>query len=522
MRSIIRRRRAAAAVATIAAVGLLAAGCSTAPAEVTVEGGIEAVLNADPATFDPVHTRGVNDYTLARVLYDTVLRKADDGEIVAGLASGWDAVSAAEYRLTIGEGATCSDGTPIDAEVVAGSLSYLADPETGSTWKPLVFGSGDVDITTEGEEVVISLSTPFAMVLDTLTLPQAGIICPAGLADVEALGAGSIEGAFSGPYVIDEITPGLGYALKFREDYDAWPTHTRELPGSAPAEIFFSVSTDVPSIVNQLISGDLNLALLAAGESVDRVRADGSLSVVDSSDVSLYLVFNQREGRFFADQANRTALAQAVDQAAFDVAYSGSRNNLISSVASPELSCVLVDESLIVPQDAAAASAVLSGQSFKFLSYTAIAAPATDYLFSAMNATGANVTLENPDLTTWSQTINNPTADWDVAIFGDRNTARLVSASLDRFMGPSLEDGGRNVGAVDNPEGAAAIAEGLQSTDVEHRCGLFLDAQRSMMERVDIVPLVAAVQSTVTSSGVAIQAYGGSIDHSTLRITGGE
>src|SRR5690606_25109581 len=104
------------------------------------------------------------------------------------------------------------------------------------------------------------------------------------------------------------------------------------------------------------------------------------------------------------------------------------------------------------------------------------------------------------------------------AIMGDRNTARAVSASLDRFMGPALEDGGRNMGGVDNTVGAEAFAEAMTTTDAAARCDLFETAQTSMLERVDLVPLVAAVQSTVTSGNVTVKAFGGSIDHSTLRI----
>lgn len=511
-RSTTRRLLAGGALAATAA---LLAGCSTGPAAVTVEGGLEGILSADPSTFDPAHARAVNDYTLNRLLFDTVLRKGPDG-LAAGLATDWTAESATSYRLTIGAGATCADGTEITADVVADSLTYLASPETKSTWKPLIFGGGDVTITADESDVIIELSTPFATVLDNLALPQSGIICPAGLKDLEGLAAGTVEGAYSGPYVVAKAETGIGYEVAFREDYDAWPTFSRELEGTAPESIYFSVSTDVNTITNQLLAGDINLALLAAGDHLDRL--DDSLNITESYDVSVYLVFNERKGRFFADEDNRRAIAQAIDPVAFDAAFSGGRNLPIASVASPDLPCVINDRDLLVEQDADAAAATLAGTTFKFLSYTAIAAPATDYVFSALGNTGANVVIENPDIATWSATVNNPEADWDVAIFGDRNTARAVSASLDRFMGPSLEEGGRNVGAVANKVGADAFAEAMSTTDDAARCGLFETAQTSMLERVDLVPLVAAVQSTVTSGNVTVKAFGGSIDHSTLRI----
>lgn len=513
-------RQLTSAVASFAAIGALAACTNGSQGQVEVGGTIESVLSADPSTFDPAMARAVNDYTLHRLLYDTLLRKGPDGEVVSGLASDWEAESATRATFTLRDDASCSDGTPVDAEVVADSLRYLADPSTGSTWKPLVFGPGDVTISTEGDSTLaIELSEPFAPLLDTLTLPQTGVVCPAGVSDPEALAAGGVEGAYSGPYALTEATPGIGYSLDFREGYEAWPGFAGELEGTAPASLYFGVSADASSIVNQMLSGDLHLSLLAASDNIDRINADESLDVVESSDVSVYLVFNQRPGRFFADQANRVAVAQAVDPDAFDEAFSGGRNRVITSVASQDLACVIDGRELMPEHNPSTAAEQLDGASFKFLSYTAINRPATDYVYSVLSEAGADVTLENPDIATWSATVNNPEGDWDVAVFGDRNTARLVSASLDRFMGPAIEDGARNFGAIENDEGYAALTAGLASTDEESRCDNFETAQRTMLERTDLVPLVAAVQYTVTAENVTVQAYGGSIDHGTLRIT---
>lgn len=518
------RRSALVATGAVLSVTALLAGCaaSDTPTEVATGRTIEAVLSADPSTFNPVLAAAVNDYTVDRLLYDSLLRKGDDGVLVGGLASEWTANSASDYTFTIRDGATCSDGTVIDATVVADSLNYLANPETKSVWKTLIFGGGEVTATadTEANTVNVTMSVPFATVESGLSLPQSGIVCPAGLADPEGLAAGSVAGAFSGPYALEESNPGVGYQLALREDYAAWPEFAAKLEGAAPAGIYFSLATDESTTVNQLLSGDLDLALLSASDNLDRVAADDSLNVVTSSDVSVYLVFNERAGRPFAEEKNRVAVAQAIDAAAFDTAFSGGRNVQISSVASPELECVVSDPKRLQKLDPKAAAATLAGLDFTFLSYTAIASAATDYVYSSLASTGANVTLENPDIATWSATINNPTSDWDVAIYGDRNTARLVSASLGRFMGPALEDGGRNTGAVNNPEGAAALAEGLKTTDAAARCELFDTAQKTMLKRVDLVPLVGAIQSTVSSKTVTVQAYGGSIDYATVRVSG--
>ena len=199
---------------------------------------------------------------------------------------------------------------------------------------------------------------------------------------------------------------------------------------------------------------------------------------------------------------------------AISVDWDGATRTPVAEVTTQVRDQFRHDEIYTVPASKVVVSAPVTGTT-EMLDYQA-----STFSISGKHGkiSGANVVIENPDIATWSATINNPEADWDVAIMGDRNTARAVSASLDRFMGPALEDGGRNVGGVDNTVGAEAFAEAMTTTDAAARCALFETAQTSMLERVDLVPLVAAVQSTATSGNVTVKAFGGSIDHSTLRI----
>src|SRR5699024_2701956 len=148
-----------------------------------------------------------------------------DGSLVGGLASNWDQQSARDYTITVRDDATCADGTPITASIVAESLGRLADPDVASAWKNLVFGPGDPEISADDDAgtVQVKLASDYTTFLRALAIPQAGIVCPAGVNDTEGLTAGSVEGAFSGPYVLTEADDAKGYELTLREDYEAWP-----------------------------------------------------------------------------------------------------------------------------------------------------------------------------------------------------------------------------------------------------------------------------------------------------------
>ena len=151
-------RRTVTALAGAAVLAL--AACSGGPAGAEEDGTVSAVLISDPSSFDPALAQGQQTFQIVGLLYDTLLCRDGTSGLVGGLASQWSAESASEYVFTIRDGATCSDGTPITASVVAESLRYLASPETGSTWKNLVFGQGDATITPDdaAKTVRVSLS----------------------------------------------------------------------------------------------------------------------------------------------------------------------------------------------------------------------------------------------------------------------------------------------------------------------------------------------------------------------------
>lgn len=185
---------------SILAMALVAglAGCGVA------EGATDTInmsLNTDPATFDPALAKGGDDFTVARLLFDTLVRKDAGNTLVGGIASKWQAEDAAHYTFTIRGGLTCSDGTPITPSVVAASLTRFAAKETGSSGRTLALGSGTATFTADDKTSTVkaALSVPWSDFVTGLTLPQAGIVCPAGLRDLKGLAAGKAAGRSPAP-----------------------------------------------------------------------------------------------------------------------------------------------------------------------------------------------------------------------------------------------------------------------------------------------------------------------------------
>lgn len=510
---------------TLAALAVLASAtaCGTATAGPAETGTLRTVLNADPSSFDPAMAQGQQTFQAASLLYDTLLRRDDGGTLVGGLASDWRAESASAYTFTIRDGATCADGTPITASVVAGSLAHLADPETGSTWRNLVFGQGKATITADDRAatVRITLSAPFTTLPQGLAIPQSGIVCPAGLEDLDALAAGSVPGAFSGPYTVADAQQGLSYTFDLRDDYDAWPDFAEPLTGTPPERIEIGITTDQSTMANQILAGDLDLGQFADPDAVQRFTAQPDLHQYQVINATAYVVFNQRPGRVFADRPDlRQGVAKAIDQNAFNAIFSRGTGDVLRSVVPSSFACANTDPSLLERHDPEAAEEELAGARITMIGNTANRqfSGGADYIYQVLSDAGADVTMNKVDNATFWSTIAEGGANWDLVFLGDLNSVGSIHASLDRVIGTAVEDGGRNYSASANPEGEAALAEGLAAADERARCEAFDRAQRSLFERDDVVPLAGSPLTYVTGPDVTVSVFDDYVDLATLRV----
>lgn len=479
---------------------------------------VHARLVTDPSGFDPAIARAADDYYVGRLLYDTLLRRGDDGRLVPGLASSWTAESASDYVFQIRDDATCADGTQITSTVVADSLRRLADPETGSPVRTMIFGSEEVpEITADDEDgtVSISLEVPWSDFPAGTTAPHAGIVCPAGLEDPESLLAGDVEGAFSGPYILTESNPGVGYTFTLREDYVAWPEFEPRLEGVPATEINLQPATDQTTIANKLLAGEYDSANLIDSNAVRLEEADGfSTHTIASS--TLYLILNQRDGSAAADPDFRKAIAQAIDNHAFTQAVTDGRGTPLTSIDAQAVPCVVDEASSALPKyDLEAAADVLDGTTIRLVGTTSLD-KANEYVAEALRQTGAKVELESLDGATWATRTASGNS-WDLTVQGSVNLIGTLPNALLRVMGPLTEDGGRNSAGANNPEGYESLQRAMEATDPAEQCQELQNAQASLLERVDIVPLSTLPATVVTKDGLTVRTFGDYLDPTTFR-----
>lgn len=473
-----------------------------------------------PAGFDPAKGASLPDFLLARMSFDTLVRK-DTGGTVGGLATKWTATPTSA-TFTLRTDAACSDGTKVTPEVVKASLEHLAAPATAASSAVSVFGPGNVPKVTADDaanSVTVTVGRPWDLI-GGLTIATSGIVCPAGLADLKGLQAGTVKGAGSGPYTLTAQQSGATYTYALREDYTAWPQRSPKPAGEVPKTVQYVVSPDPTATANLVKNGQLDIAKINA-ESMPRIEGDGSAKAAVFRFSDFYLVFNERPGSPFTDPAVRKAVAQAIDRAAFEKVASKGTGEVLSYLAAKNTPCWDSDGSFVIPTDAAAAKKVLAGKRIRLLGPQVVGTNGAGnvYLQEVLRAAGAQVELANTDVGTWISKVFGAQDSWDVTVFADLNFLGSLAGPLPFFVGPPVEAGGGNLGAVQNPAADAAFAQGLAATDEQGRCAGLRAAQQAIVKAADAVPLVNDPFIYAVRPGFDVAMLGGALDDPTFRIT---
>ncbi|NRQ37027.1 ABC transporter substrate-binding protein [Nonomuraea sp. NN258] len=511
--------------AACALTALLAAACTTggaAPGSTGAAAGQNGTLRyaiiADANGFDPAKGSAVSDYTFARLLYASLVARDDGGKIVPRLAETWQ-VTPTSATFTLRKGLTCSDGKPLTAAGVAASLKRYADPVNGAQGRGLVFGPGNtVDITSDDAAgtVSVKLGTPWSDLLLGMSLPGTGIVCGPGLADLQGLNRGSVQGAGTGPYVVEKAQRGAAYTLKLRDGFTAWPGYAKLPAGDPPRTLQISVINNESTIANQLTTGALDYA---AFTGPDGARfTGGGHTTITAPILRMFVVFNQRAGRPGADEKIRAAVAQALDATAFNKVYGG-KGEVMKSYTDSTSPCVNTDDALVAKADPAAAKKALSGVELKLTGTNAVGGGAGNaYVQEALRAAGAEVTLRNVDNATWATEVLGNNGDWDITVMAHLNFSSSLTSGAVLLTGPTPPKG-TNFGGAENPEFAKGMGAALATVDDTAKCAAWTEAQRALLTRHDVVPLATVPVTYVFTPRVKGVTPLGFLDPTSIRIT---
>lgn len=231
-------------------------------------------LAGEPSSLDPHMQWNPDSYYVYRNVFDNLVTRNNDGEIVPQVASAWQQISDTEMTFTIQEGITFHDGSDLTAEDVVYSVKRITDPDFGSP--QLGQFNQIIDAKADGNIVTLTTDGPYPALLAQLVKLS---IVPQAI--VEEMGAEAFNNApvGSGPYKFSEWNRGVAVTLLRNDDYwgDAGPFESaifRAVPDAATrvadlqagtADLVVSIDADAGA---QLASNDAVKLLSAPTERV--------------------------------------------------------------------------------------------------------------------------------------------------------------------------------------------------------------------------------------------------------------
>ena len=282
-------------------------------------------------------------------VFDQYILQQPDLKPAPGILTewGWND-DKTQVWMTVRDGVTWHDGSPLTADDVAWSLARVANPETGS---PIQFVWGTLtNHRVEGNKVIADVAQ-FDPTIFKWMYFLTGYILPK--AYYESVGAEGFEAApiGSGPYMVEKFERDAYVRLKANENY--W--------GGAPEfkTVTIKFVTDAAARVAEVESGNSHVTLEVPYEEYDRLKATLTGTAAPISDIGMIFL---NDIDVMLDPNVRKAAAHAIDkQAIIDRLLSG-YGVKIDTLQTPEYAAY--DASITVAYDEAKAVELLAASGF--------------------------------------------------------------------------------------------------------------------------------------------------------------
>ncbi|GIK82658.1 MAG: peptide ABC transporter [Alphaproteobacteria bacterium] len=306
-------RRLGAVGVTSAMAGTLLVPMLQAQAQEVKTGGtfIEG-YDRDFNPLDPIRSPWA-DPGLNAVYEPLVVRDPGNGTIMPFLALSFSASDTA-WRFEIPENRRFQSGTPLDAEAVRKAVKLMTTPKEGQNAS---FYAAVSDVTTEGSDLVISLSTPKQGLGEVLATEYAYIANIDRRAEVGPGTFGAQEADGTGPFVLKQYTTGSKVRVERWAEYPGQGAPFFENKGPARLDAVEWVPILEPAQrAAEIETGSVHAVKNPAAPDVARLKANADLVVLEFPETSNFFLLPsvKRKDIGFDDARVRRALGHAIDR----------------------------------------------------------------------------------------------------------------------------------------------------------------------------------------------------------------
>ncbi|QYN36206.1 ABC transporter substrate-binding protein [Pseudonocardia sp. DSM 110487] len=292
-----------APTASSAAPGYAATVDEALPAGGTLD--VELPIDIGVATgLDPQLADVASAWQLMSLVYETLVTIGPDFSVQPGLAERWETPTPTSYVFHLREGVSFSNGRPMTADDVVGSIQrLLASP---SVWRGQL---GPISSVTAPDDrtVQVELSatyTPFLAALANV---------PAAVLPMKEIDEGSVDIARTmlgtGPFTVQDHRQDVSWRFARNQGY--WAPGTPHLEA-----VNVTIATEDAARVASLQSGRASLATLGNVDSATMLAGARGVEVLGQATTDFYyLMLNtQKPGSKLADPRVRTAINMAMNR----------------------------------------------------------------------------------------------------------------------------------------------------------------------------------------------------------------
>lgn len=484
-----------AALAAIAATGVVLAGCSAspaAPAEDVETLYIEAIQE-DPMNMNAQLTSTPSTQRFSYAMFDTLVGISAEYEVFPMLAKEYElSADGLTLTLTLEEDVTWHDGEPFTSDDVVFNFEEIMPL---STYGPLITSRIVSVEAPDDSTVVIELRETFGPLLETLALQfmipkhiYEGTDYVTNPANMAPIG--------TGPMVFEAFNSGQDVVLVKNEDY--WRGDVRV------SKAIYPVMSDPNTRTLSLLNGEIDQAEIPAS-SQSQIAGNPDLVHLTKGYFPQSVIFEMNTlNPYLADRDVRAAIFSAIDREAITEKALSGHGVAAEGFIPPQMGWA-VDEDVKfsedfpfdpdqVNEDLDAAGFPVGADGFrftlnlKFVSALADTVAAAEQMKSMLADVGVNVNLEGVTSAIFTEQVYTQST-FDLAIL--RTTAGSdPSLGIARWYecNPN-KTAARNPSGICDPQIDKATAAALSAADRDGRAEAFSDMQQRARDLMFFAPI---------------------------------
>ncbi|WP_022871469.1 ABC transporter substrate-binding protein [Yaniella halotolerans] len=531
-------------LATAVIGGLALAGCGntdSADGEATGEPQSGGTLtyasgDAEPDCLDPHYGGNYPQGLIATQYLETLFTKDEDGETIPWLADTSEVSDdGLTHTISVTDGITFHDGTPLTSEAIKANIEHLQDPETASSTGFLAVEKVEEIEIVDELTADLHLSAPDNALEESLSMHWTAIQSPEALdRDVQENCADPVG---TGPFMVDSWEREQQINLVRNDDYVLPVESDRENAQAYLEGITWRMIPEAATRYAALQSGEVDVIDNAQPDTIQSAE-DANIGHLDAPrpGASNRLELNSSQAPF-DDAAVREAFMRSVDVDGgiealyFDTAPRS--HSLLSSVEPLGYS----DDSLF-SQDVEQANELLDeagwterddddvrmkdGERLEIVMpvSTNQSVPAEQSLFEQFQAQASEVGFDMQinllDLSSWYAELSEHNYDLVSAPYTKVGPSVLRILYHSDSIEPAPSGYFANNAQVDIPELDETLVQAEETTDEDERAELYEQAQQTVLEGYYVLPLYdqqnhflysAEVQNMGETSAIAAPEY---------------